>query len=307
MTLRLVACVLALAVPLVAHGGRFLLGYDEAPSLAKAFEQVKAQPQKHVLLYVDMSQRCAPCTELRAILNDEVVRRQWRRNYVVVEVDLYAPTKEDREIIEQLRVSWAPVLVFLDGNGRRVTYTRDLAGESQARLLDEYVSQRQYAMSPVTRYGGREFDSSAARVATQGRVVKEQSAPSEGSEQARIDDQPRLKQVLAHKPVRVTGAELRKLLAGKTMYKENDAWFLDLALDNKNTIQAKGRRKDGRANMQGKGTWYVTKKGKLCIELTAGGVDENWCRHVFKVGEGYYVSKDLRPERVVYRFVLSER
>ena len=101
MILRLVACVLALTAPLVAHCGRFLLGYDEAPSLAKAFEQVKADPQKHVFLYVDMSQRCAPCTELRAILNDEVVRRQWRRNYVVVEVDLYAPTKEDREIIEQ--------------------------------------------------------------------------------------------------------------------------------------------------------------------------------------------------------------
>ena len=97
------------------------------------------------------------------------------------------------------------------------------------------------------------------------------------------------------------------LLTGKTMYKENDFWFLDLALGDKNVIQAKGRRKDGRGDMQGKGVWYVTKKGKLCIELKAGGVDENWCRHVFKVGEGYYVSKDLRPDRAVYRFVLSDR
>jgi len=307
MILRVAACFLLLLTAPLAHAARFLNGYDEAPTLAKAFEQVKADPQKHVLLYVDMSQRCAPCTQVRALLNSEAVREKWRRNYVVVSVDLYQPGKEEREILEQLRVSWAPVLVFLDGNGKRVTYTRDLVSESQARLLNEYVSQRQYAMSPVTRYGGREFDAAAARVATQGRVVKEQSAPSEGAEQARIDDRPRLKQVLEHKPVRVTGAELRKALAGRTMYKENDAWFLDLALDNKNTIQAKGRRKDGRANMQGKGTWYVTKKGKLCIELTAGGVDENWCRHVFKVGEGYYTSKDLRPERVVYRFVLSDR
>ena len=60
-------------------------------------------------------------------------------------------------------------------------------------------------------------------------------------------------------------------------------------------------------SMRGAGKWYVTKKGKLCLELTAGGVDENWCRHVFQVGEGYYVSKDLRPERVVYRFVLEDR
>ena len=305
---RVVAFALLFAIASVAQAGRFLNGYDEAPTLANAFEQVKADPQKHVLLYVDMSQRCAPCIEVRALLNSDAVREKWRRNYVVVSVDLYEPGKEEREIIEQLRVSWAPVLVFLDGNGRRVTYSRDLVSENQARLLNEYVSQRQYAMSPVTRYGGREFDASAARVATQGRVVKEQTSPAgESPAQARIDDRPRLKQVLAHKAVRISGNDLRKALAGRTMYKENDEWFLDLALDDKNTIQAKGRRKDGRSSMQGKGTWYVTKKGKLCIELTAGGVDENWCRHVFKVGEGYYVSKDLRPERVVYRFVLSER
>ncbi len=63
-------------------------------------------------------------------------------------------------------------------------------------------------------------------------------------------------------------------------------------------MQATGKRKDGRGEMQGTGVWYVTKKGKLCLELTAGGVDENWCRHVFRVGEGYYVSKDLRPDRL---------
>jgi thioredoxin-related protein len=305
MTSRVVALVLLLAVASLAHA-RFLIGYDEAPTLAKAFEQVKANPKKHVLLYVDMSQRCSPCVDVRAILNTEDVRAQYRPNYVVVTVDLFAPTKEDREIIEQLKVSWAPVLVFLDGNGRRVTYARDLLSENQAKLLNEYVSQRQYAMSPVTRYSGKEFDSSLARVATEGRVAKEQ-VTGESSTQARIDDRPRLKQVMEHKPVQVKGPELKKLLTGRTMYKENDFWFLDLALDDKNVIQAKGRRKDGRADMQGKGTWYVTKRGKLCIELKAGGVDENWCRHVFRVGEGYYASKDLRPERNVYRFVLSDR
>jgi thioredoxin-related protein len=290
----------------VAHAGRFLSGYDEAPSLAKAFEQVKAEPKKHVLLYVDMSQRCPECTEVRALLNSDAVKGQWRNNYIVVSVDLFAPTKEDREIIEQLRVQWAPVLVFLDGNGRRVTFARDLVSESQARLLNEYVSQRQYALNPVTRYAGKEFDSSLARVATAGRVAKEE-ATGESFEQQRIDDRPRLKEVLAHKPVHLKGPEIKKLLTGKMMYKENDSWFLDLALNDKNVIQAKGRRKNGSGDMQGKGVWYVTKKGKLCIELTAGGVDENWCRHVFKVGEGYYVSKDLRPGSAAYRFVLSDR
>jgi len=103
------------------------------------------------------------------------------------------------------------------------------------------------------------------------------------------------------------GANLRRALAGKVMHKENRDWFLDLVLEPNGTMQASGRRKIGEGRMRGAGKWYVTKKGKLCLELTAGGVDENWCRHVFKVGEGYYVSKDLRPERVVYRFVLDER
>jgi thioredoxin-related protein len=306
MTSRFVAGVLMLVFATLAQAGRFLIGYDEAPTLANALEQIKHEPKKHVLLYVDMSQRCPECTLVRGLLNSDPVRGQWRNNYIVVSVDLFAPTPEDREIIEQLRVSWAPVLVFLDANGRRVTYTRDLLGERQAQLLNEYVSQRQYALNPVTRYSGKEFDASLARVATAGRIAKEEIT-GESSQQVRIDDRPRLKEVLAHKPVHLKGPELRKMLAGRMMYKENDRWFLDLALNDKNVILAKGRRKDGGADMQGKGVWYVTKKGKLCIELTAGGVDENWCRHVFKVGEGYYTSKDMRPDRAAYRFVLSDR
>ncbi|TAK52893.1 MAG: hypothetical protein EPO27_00310, partial [Betaproteobacteria bacterium] len=107
MISRVVACALLLAVAPLAHATRFLLGYDEAPTVAKALEQLNAQPDKHVLLYFDMSQHCLPCAEVRALLNSEAVREQWRRNYVVVSVDLYAPGKEEREIIEQMRVSWA--------------------------------------------------------------------------------------------------------------------------------------------------------------------------------------------------------
>jgi thioredoxin-related protein len=307
MISRAVACALLLMAAPLAHAERFLLGYDEAPNLAKAFERVKAQPEKHVLLYFDMSQHCVPCTEVRALLNSEPVREQWRRNYVVVTIDLYAPGREEREIIEQMRVSWAPVLVFLDREGRRVTYTRELRGEEHARLLNEFVSQRQYALSAVTRYGGRHFDTTAARLASQARFQKDRKAASEPWVVTRIDDRPRLGQVLAHNPERLAGAALKQAMLGKVMYKENQEWFLELLLDKGNLLQASGRRKDGLASMRGKGKWYVTKKGKLCLELTAGGVDENWCRHVFKVGEGYYVSKDLRPKSPVYRFVLAER
>ena len=155
--LKRIVLALLLATAPFAHAQRFLVGYDEAPTLAKAFEQVRAQPEKHVLLYFDMSKQCPACREVRAILNSAAVREQWRRNYVVVTIDLFAPSKEEREVIEQLRVSWAPVLVFLDRNGRRVSYARDLRSDTDARLLNEFVSQRQYAMSAVARYGGQHF------------------------------------------------------------------------------------------------------------------------------------------------------
>jgi hypothetical protein len=97
--------------------------------------------------------------------------------------------------------------------------------------------------------------------------------------------------------------ELRKLLAGKRMRKENQDWFLTLDFRDGNLLEAEGNRKNGRGAMKGAGKWYVTRKGKLCLELTAREVDENWCRHVFFAGDTYYLSKDLRPSRVVYRLV----
>src|SRR6185436_5213914 len=118
----------------------FLTGYDEAPNVAAALERVKAQPGKHVLIYFGASEFNVQCKEARAILNSDRVREKWRPNYVVVNIDLFAPTKEEREVIEQVRVSWAPVLVFLDGNGKRVAYARQLPNEKEALLLDEFVS-----------------------------------------------------------------------------------------------------------------------------------------------------------------------
>jgi len=288
--IRLLAAAL-LALPLPAPAYTFLSGYEEAPTVAAALERVRAQPEKHVLLYFGMSEFCPPCREARAILNSDRVRAKWRPNYVVVNIDLFAPTQAEREVIDQVRVSWAPVLVFLNGEGRRVAYARQLRGEADALKLNEFVSQRQYALSALGRYSAQNFDPGAANRAAL-------RAPA-------IDDRPRLRDVLEQKHERLGGAELRKILAGRRMHKENQEWFLTLDLREKHLLDASGSRKNGRGDMTGAGKWYVTRKGKLCIELTARGVDENWCRHVFRAGQTYYIVKDLRPSRLAYRFTLE--
>jgi len=296
--MRLLAAVCALfllATPARAY--EFLTGYETAPTVAAALERVKAQPEKHVLLYFGASEFSPACKEARAILNSERVRNQWRAHYVVVNIDLFAPTKEEREVIDQVRVSWAPVLVFLSGNGTRVAYSRHLRGEREALQLDAYVSQRQYAMSSVGKVMGQGFDTrQLAKMAAEARVV-----PGDKP----IDDRPRLKDVLAQKHVRLSGDDMRKLLPGKRMLKENQDWFLTMDLRDRKLLVAEGRRKNGRGQMEGSGQWYVTKKGKFCVELRTRGVDEYWCRHVFRAGETYYAVKDLRPSRVAYRFSLQ--
>jgi thioredoxin-related protein len=295
MTRFLAFVLLALPFPALAYS--FLTGYDEAPNVAAALERVKAQPEKHVLIYFGMSEFCPPCKEARAILNSEPVREKWRPNYVVVNIDLFAPTPAEREVIDQVRVSWAPVLVFLDGTGKRVAYARQMRSEKEALLLNEFVSQRQYALSTLGRYSAQDFDSGRMR-----RIAAEALAVP-GTQ--RIDDRPRLRDVMAQNAERLSGSDLRKLLPGKRMHKENQEWFLTLDLGERNLAEAAGRRKDGRGEMRGVGKWYVTRKGKFCLELTSRGVDENWCRHVFRAGDTYYVTKDLRPERLAYRFTLQ--
>ena len=289
---RILAGALLLALSPLAQAFSFLTGYDEAPSVAIALERVKAQPEKHVLLYFGMSEFCPPCKEARAILNSDAVREKWRSNYVVVSFDLFAPSAAEREVIEQVRVKWAPVLVFLNASGKRVAYATQLHSERDALQLNEFVSQRQYAMSVLGKYKAQDFDP--------GRTAYVLS-----DTQQRIDDRPRLRDVLAQKHERLSGEALKKLLTGSRIRKENQDWFLALTLREKNLLEAAGERKDGRGKMGGAGRWYVTRKGKLCLELTARDVDENWCRHVFRAGETYYVTKDLRPERLAYRFSLQ--
>jgi thiol-disulfide isomerase/thioredoxin len=276
-------------LPRFAQAYEFLRGYESAPTVAAALERLKAEPQRHVLLYFGMSEYCPPCREARAILTSDAVRARLAPHYVVVNIDLFAPSAAEREVIEQVRVSWAPVLVFLDAEGRRVAYARQLRSEKDAIALDELVAERRYATTALGKYSAQNFDP-----ARTGRVALGPRA---------IDDRPRLRDVTSQRHVRLSPVELRKLLAGKRMRKENQDWFLTLDFRDGNLLEAEGNRKNGRGAMKGAGKWYVTRKGKLCLELTAREVDENWCRHVFFAGDTYYLSKDLRPSRVVYRLV----
>lgn len=287
--MRALVTAALLMCPGFALAYEFLVGYETAPNVAAALERVKAAPDRHVLVYFGMSQYCPPCRDVRAILNSDAVRARLAPHYVVVNIDLYAPSPAERQVIDEVRVSWAPVLVFLDGSGKRVAYARQLRSEKDALALDELVAGRHYALSPLGKYAAQNFD--PARTSP--------LALSGGA----LDDRPRLRDVTSRRHVRLSAQELRRLLAGKRMRKENQDWFLTLDFRDGNLLEAEGHRKHGRGEMRGAGKWYVTRKGKLCLELTARDVDENWCRHVFFAGDTYYLSKDLRPDRVVYRFV----
>jgi len=286
MTRSFLVVFLSFVLPVQAE--TLLPGYDGAASVAEALERVRREPHRHVLLYFGMSEFCPPCREARAILTSDAVRAKWRPNYIVVSIDLYAPTPAGREVIEQVRVSWAPVLVFLDGTAKRVAYARQLRSEKDALAMNEFVAQRQYALSALGKYSASDFDPALLRTAPASR---------------RIDDRPRLQDVTAQAHERLSVEKIRQLLLDRRMRKENQDWFLTLQFRERNLLEAEGSRKNGRGTMKGAGKWYVTKKGKLCLELIARDVDETWCRHVFRVGETYYLSKDLRPTRLVYRMV----
>jgi hypothetical protein len=294
---RVLAGILLCVASAAANAYSFLYGYDEAPTVAQALERVKGQQGRHVLVYFGMPKGCPQCNYTRSMLSSPGHAAQWKPNYVAVNVDIYDPTPDGRALMEQHRIRWAPVLVFLDASGKRVAYARQLRNEKEVVLLNEFVSQKLYVKTDFGKYYAANFEARGAERTVP--VTKVAAAP-------RIDDRPRLRDVLAQKHERLTGDALKALLAGRRMLKENQDWFLTLDLAAGNSMQASGKRKDGTATMQGAGKWYVTRKGKLCLELTGGGVDENWCRHVFRAGEAYYVVKDLRPDRLAYRFALEQ-
>jgi len=298
MFIRIALVAAALLVSAAnAQAYSFLNGYEEAPGIAQALERLKGQPGRHVLIYFGVPKGCPQCNYTRSILSSGELLARWKPNYIVVNIDLYNPNAEERAVIGKFGVTWAPVLAFLDGSGKRVAYAKQLRNEKEAVLLNEFVSQKLYEKTEFGKYYAANFEARGAERAVPATKI---------ATVQKIDDRPRLRDVLSQKHERIGGDELKKALAGKRMHKENQDWFLVLDLKEGNALQATGKRKDGKGAMKGPGKWYVTKKGKLCLELTAGGVDENWCRHVFRAGEGYYVVKDLRPDRLAYRFSLEQ-
>ena len=282
----------------VAHAYSFLNGYDEARSVEQAVQRIKDQPDKHVLIYFGKPKNCPQCNYTRNILNGGALAARWKAHYVVVNIDIFDPTVEQRAVIEKYNIRWAPVLAFLDRSGKRVAHAKQLRNEKEALLLDEYVSQKLYVKTDFARYYAANFEAKGAeRVVPETRVA---AAP------AKIDDRPRLRDVLAQSHERVTGYDLRRMLPGMRMHKENQDWYLELDLKTGGALEASGSRKDGKDQMRGPGKWYITKKGKLCLDIKSASLDEDWCRHVFRAGEGYYAVKDLRPERLAYRFTLEK-
>ena len=287
-----------LALPALAQAYSFLNGYEEAPTIAQAVERIKGQPNRHVLIYFGMPKNCPQCNYTRNILSSGQLAALWKPNYVLVNIDIYTPSREERQVMEQYKVSWAPVLAFLDGSGKRVAFAKQLRNEKEALLLNEFVSQKLYRRTQFPLYYSANFEAKGTE-----RVVPETKL---AATPPKLDDRPRLRDILGQPHERLTGDALREQLSGKRMHKENQEWFLVLDLHADRNMDATGKRKDGKGEMKGAGKWYVTKKGKLCLELNAGGVAENWCRHVFKAGDTYYVTKDLRPDRLAYRFALEK-
>lgn len=291
------AAMLLAAAP-AAQAYSFLYDYDEVQTVAQGLERIKGAPERHLLIYFGMPKSCPPCNYTRNLLNGSDLRRLYKPNYVVINVDIVTPSPQHKPIVEKSGVRWAPVLSFLDASGKRVAFAKQLRNEKEAVLLNEYVSRKLYLKTRFQDYYAANFNASGPeRTMPQTALAK---AP------VKIDDRPRLRDVLGQKHERVLGEELRKLLPGQRMVKENQDWVLtmDLAPDGK--LAASGKRKDGKGEMRGPGNWYVTKKGKMCIEVKSSGLDETWCRHVFRVGENYYyATKDLREKSLAYRFTLE--
>ena len=272
--------------------------YDKM-SYSQALQRVRAEPQKHVMLYFGLETFCPPCTYSRGLLTGSTLKALYQPNYLVVLTDLREPGDEGRKVVAKYKVRWAPTILFLDAQGRKVADLRGgFKNEREAILTHEFVSQKLYAKSDLAAYVKANFNASGAQ-----RVVPETKA----AQGAPADDRPRYRDVQARRHERIAGDDLRKLLPGMRMEKENQDWFLTLHLRDGGALEADGVRKDGRGKARGPGKWYVTKKGKLCLEVKAVALDETWCRHVFRIEDGnyYYAVKDLRPDRVAYRFTLE--
>lgn len=291
--------MLALLCAVAVARAELLPNDYEKMSYAQALERIKAQPHRHIMLYFGLETHCPPCVYTRGLLTGGTLKALYKPHYIVVQVDLRQPGAENLKVIEKYKARWAPTLVFLNAAGKEVAFLRKgFKNEREAILTHEFISQKLYARSDLEAYVQANFNATGAQ-----RNVPETRQASA----VPPDSRPRLRDVLGQPHERVAGEALRALLPGMRMEKENQDWFLTLQLAPSGAMHGSGHRKDGKGKMKGEGKWYVTKKGKLCVELKSSGADETWCRHVFRVGENYYYAvKDLRPDRLAYRFTLEK-
>lgn len=295
MRIALVALLLLAATAVRAE----LLPNDyEKMEYTQALEAIRAQPDRHVLVYFGMETFCPPCNYTRGLLTGGTLKSLYKPAYLVVPVDLRQPTADGRKAIGRFKVKWAPTLVFLDAKGKAVARVpKGFRNEREAILTHEFVSRKLYARSDLEAYVKANFDARGEQ-----RTIPEKRL----ADGAPADDRPRLRDILQKDAAHLPREALLQLLPGKRMEKENQDWFLTMALEPGGRVHASGQRKDGQGKMKGEGKWYVTKKGKMCVEVKAGGADETWCRHVFRAGDNYYyATKDRRPDRVAYRFTLE--
>jgi thioredoxin-related protein len=293
--------LLAASILAFAPAAEALLSDDyEKLSYKDALERVKSQPGRHIMIYFGQDTFWPPCIYVRNQLSGPTLRPLYKPNYLVVEVDTRSPGVDGHAAMEKFGVRWAPSMVFVDSRGKVVLKVlRGLENEKHGILINEYVSQKLYAKTDLVAYYKANFNATGTQ-----RVVPETRVAAVA---APVDDRPRLRDVLARKHERVAGDELKKMLPGMRMEKENQDWFLTLNLTPGGKAEVRGNRKNGKGKVSGPGAWYVTRKGKFCVEVKADGLDETWCRHVFRVGENYYYAvKDLREKSLAYRFTLEK-
>ena len=185
----------------------------EKMNYPQALERVKAQPERHVMIYFGLETFCPPCIYTRGLLTGSTFKALYKPNYIVVPIDLRMASKENMAAIEKYNVRWAPTLIFLDHGGNMVLRkSSGFKNEKYGILVHEFVSQKLYRKTDYGKYFAANFNASGAqRIVPETKVVK--PAPA--------DDRPRLRDVLAQKHEQVAGEPLKKLLAEKRMEKEN--------------------------------------------------------------------------------------
>jgi thioredoxin-related protein len=307
--LTLCACVL---LALVATGAQaFYLSerYEQAP-FPEALSRVKAQPGKHVMVYFSMERGCPPCNYTRNMLNGPDVLDLYRKDFVVVTIDLRSPASDaERALIAKYKARWAPTLVFLDGSGRELArFARGFSNVLDAQLLHEFMTRKLYTKTTAQAYITANFNAEGtARVIPEGKAAVV-SKPFE-------DDRMTVADVKKLPHERVSAEDLRTRLAGSKLDYHSrlkrpegmQTWQGTWTLDTEGGLVASSQRMDKPGSNQGKGKWRVQDDGQLCYEIAwASNRNVDTCVWVFRVGDEFYLApRDHPASRIYLRWTLA--